>query len=109
MNHDEILAQCVGFEWDRYNTEKIRERHGVSPSECEQLFFNLPLIVEDDERHSQSEMRFYALGHTNAKRFLFVVFTIRNQKVRIISARDMNRKERKIYQTDEKENSSFQE
>ncbi|MFH1994388.1 MAG: BrnT family toxin, partial [Nitrospinota bacterium] len=75
--------------------------HGVSLSECEQAFFNIPLVVADDVKHSESENRFYALGQTDAERFLFLVFTVRKNKIRLISARDMNKKERRVYQSHE--------
>ena len=92
------LTGCTGFDWDEGNLLKNWERHGVSASECEQVFFNLPLIVEPDTSHSGSEARFFALGVTDSGRRLFVVFTIRRILVRVISARDMNRKERKEYE-----------
>jgi uncharacterized protein len=103
MDQWDLLEKTIGFDWDEGNTEKNWVRHGVSPSECEQVFFNLSMIVFDDARHSQSESRYYALGQTNAGRGLFVVFTIRRSLIRVISARDMNKKERKAYQN-EKEN-----
>jgi uncharacterized DUF497 family protein len=73
--------------------------HKVSGAECEQIFFNHPLVAASDERHSGEEDRYYALGHTDAGRLLFVVFTIREELVRPISARDMNRKERMVYES----------
>ena len=104
-----ILAECMEFEWDEHNAEKNWRKHRVIPSECEELFFNRPLVVEDDARHSARENRFYALGHTDAGRLLFVVFTVRKSKVRVISARDMNQKERKVYEEHEEENSEVPE
>jgi uncharacterized DUF497 family protein len=101
------LSECGGFEWDEGNTDKNRTKHGVSPPECEQIFLNLPLVVESDTLHSQVESRFYALGQTDAARRLFVVFTIRADRIRVISARDMNRKERRVYH--EKEDSEIRE
>jgi uncharacterized DUF497 family protein len=74
------------------------EKHGVSAPECEQIFFNKPLITGSDEKHSQQEARFYALGQADAGRLLFVVFAIRDDLIRVISARDMSRKERKVYE-----------
>ncbi|MBI4042171.1 MAG: BrnT family toxin [Deltaproteobacteria bacterium] len=93
------LLQCVGFEWDKHNAVKIWEKHQVSPSECEELFFNRPLVVVDDFKHSERENRYYALGHTDGGRMLFVAFTVRQKLIRLISARDMDRKERKVYQS----------
>lgn len=99
MKLEDLIAMCSGFEWDEGNLPKIGERHRVSGAECEQLFFNHPLVVARDEKHSGEEDRFYALGHTDSGRLLFVVFTIRKGLVRPISARDMNRKERKVYKS----------
>ena len=92
------LADCTGFQWDENNATKIWEKHAVTPMESEQAFFNRPLIVADDAKHSQGEQRYYALGQTDAGRLLFLAFTIRRTLIRIISARDMSRKERKVYQ-----------
>ncbi len=91
------IAQCTGFEWDDGNLLKNWERHRVSAAECEQIFFNRPLVTGPDERHSRREARFYALGHTDAGRLLFVVFTVRKAPIRAISAREMNRMERREY------------
>lgn len=91
------LEGVTGFEWDDGNSEKNEIKHGVSVSECEEVFFSEPLLVADDVRHSQDEQRYYALGQTAAGRRLFVAFTVRGAKIRVISARDMNRKEREIY------------
>ncbi len=104
MTPFDFLAKCTGFEWDSHNADKIWLKHHVSPSECEQVFFNLPLVVTDDVKHSEQENRFFALGQTDAERFLFIVFTIRKNKIRVISARDMSRKERRAYQSYEEEN-----
>jgi uncharacterized protein len=81
------------------NLPKIWEKHKVSGAECEQLFFNHPMVGARDEKHSGEEDRYFALGHTDMGRLLFVVFTIRKGWVRPISARDMNRKERKVYES----------
>jgi len=101
MANIDILAQCAGFEWDKHNAGKIWRKHHVSPSECEEIFFNRPLVVADDVRHSVKENRFYALGHTEAGRTLFVVFTVRGEHIRVIPARNMSRKERKVYRSHE--------
>jgi len=85
------------FDWDQGNLDKNWIKHQVSNSECEELFFNLPLLLSDDVRHSDQEDRYYALGQTNAGRMLFITFTIRSDRIRVISARDMNRQERKRY------------
>ncbi len=103
MNTFRVLEECIGFEWDRHNVEKNWRRHGVSPVECEQVFFNPPLVVVEDAGHSQAEMRFCALGKTDRGRKLFIAFTIRKGLVRVISARDMSRRERCAYEKHEKE------
>ena len=90
------LLEVIEFEWDQGNLEKNWLKHGVSPLECEQVFFNQPLVAPD-AKHSQNEERFFALGRTDMDRYLFLAFTVRGKKIRIISARTMNRKERKIY------------
>ncbi len=98
MDVYEWLAQATGFEWDAGNRDKNWETHRVSTAECEQIFFNLPLLVMPDTAHSQEEDRFYALGQTDAQRRLFVVFTMRGSLIRVISARVMNRREKKAYE-----------
>ena len=95
--HKEILSQCIGFDWDKGNIDKNLLKHKVSPAECEQIFFNHPLVAQDDIIHSRTEKRFYALGRTDSRRTLFIVFTVRNSLIRIISARDMSRKEREAF------------
>ncbi len=92
-----IFTNCIGFDWDEGNSEKNWILHQVSRNECEQVFFNAPIIVGDDVNHSQSELRWFLLGKADNKRLLFIVFTIRDRLIRIISARDMNKKERRIY------------
>ena len=98
MSNIDLLSKCTGFDWDEGNVEKNWISHKVTVAECEQIFFNLPLVVADDLKNSRKENRFYVFGQTNASRLLFLVFTIRRKLIRVISARDMNRKERKVYQ-----------
>jgi uncharacterized DUF497 family protein len=93
-----MFSKITGFQWDEGNLLKNWEKHGVTHLEAEQVFFNEPLIVEDDVKHSQDEPRWYGLGSTDANRMLMVVFTIRSTEIRVISARDMNRKERRVYE-----------
>jgi uncharacterized protein len=97
MDERDPLLGCVGFEWDEHNTAKNWDTHRVSFKECEELFFQEPLVVRDDVRHSGREIRYYALGKTAAARLLFVAFTIRGKRIRVISARDMSRREREVY------------
>ncbi len=95
------LNDCVGFEWDDGNRDKNWRKHRVTDSECEQLFFNELLIALEDVAHSRSEPRLYALGQSDAGRLLFVVFAIRDELVRVISARDMTRQETRRYQREQ--------
>jgi uncharacterized DUF497 family protein len=98
MDNIEKLLKCTGFEWNRGNIEKNWTKHNVSPVECEQAFFNEPLIILDDPEHSALEKRYAAFGRTDAGRLLVVIFTKRNTLLRVISARNMNRRERKFYE-----------
>ena len=97
------LLHCEGFDWDKGNFNKSWIKHKVSPSESEQIFFNEPFLILEDVEHSQQENRFYALGRTDAERLLFVSFIIRGNCIRVISARNMSRNERKEYLLYEKE------
>ena len=98
------LASVSGFDWDDGNRDKNWLVHKVAWVEAEEVFFNQPLLVYPDPLHSQSEERLYALGQTSADRRLFIVFTIRKNKIRVISARNMSKKERRIYDEAFKEN-----
>jgi hypothetical protein len=93
-----ILEECTGFQWDEGNADKNLVSHGVTRTESEQVFFNVPLLLAPDRQHSQTEDRYYGLGVTNMGRPLFVVFTVRRDLVRVISARDMSRRERRAYE-----------
>jgi len=92
-------TKITGFDWDEGNTRK-NEKHGVTMAEAEQTLFNAPLLVLEDSKHSNQETRFHALGKTDDKRLLHITFTVRHngEKIRVISARDMHRKERVIYE-----------
>ena len=100
-----VFAEIEGFDWDDGNVEKNQEKHGVSWKECEEVFLRKPLIVSEDVGHSQREKRFRALGQTDMGRKLFLVFTIRSSNIRIISARDMSRKERYAYEKTQEDSS----
>lgn len=97
MAEQHEFRKWEGFEWDEGNLLKNWERHQVSASECEQVFFNRPLVAGLDDQHSKTEARYHALGVTDAGRSLFVVFTIRSNKIRVVSAREINRRERKVF------------
>ena len=103
-----LLKECEGFQWDEGNSDKNWIRHQVTRFECEELFFNQPLIISEDSKHSKSESRFYSLGRTDSNRFLFISFTIRKKLIRVISARDMTTKERKKYEERIKRYSNLQ-
>jgi len=93
------LDRITGFDWDKGNARK-NEKHGVSMAEAEQVFFNQPLLLLEDGVHSQSEPRLHALGKTDAGRTSHITFALRRSGalVRVISARDMHRKERAFYE-----------
>ena len=89
----------TGFDWDQGNARK-HDKHGVSMAEAEQVFFNQPLLLLADMKHSQSESRFYALGKSGSGRVLQVTCTLRGRGslIRVISVRDRHRMERTIYE-----------
>jgi len=95
------LERFTGFQWDEGNIDKNLFKHDVENWECEQIFFNEPLIILNDPKHSLSENRWAAFGKTDTDRLLTVIFTRRDKLLRVISARDMNRKERKYYEKTE--------
>jgi uncharacterized DUF497 family protein len=101
-----LLESCVGFEWDEGNVRKNGGRHQVAPEEAEDFFFEEPLAVRGDVRHSKGEKRYYALGQTRRGRRLVVAFTVRGDLIRVISVRDMNRNEGNIYAKCEEESAS---
>lgn len=94
--------RIVGFDWDAGNARKNVDKHDVSQAEAEQVFFNEPLLTVPDARHSGEERRIHALGRTDDGRLLHVTFTLRQSdtKLRVISARDMSRRERSHYEQD---------
>jgi uncharacterized DUF497 family protein len=97
-----MRAEGRGFDWDEGNANKNWEKHGVTDSECEEIFFNRPLVVRYDPEHSAAERRWHALGTTDRGRRLLMVFTMRGQLVRVISGREMTRRERRFYASYEK-------
>lgn len=95
------LDQVNGFDWDGGNARKNADKHDVSGPEAEQMFFKQPLVVVGDPKHSKAEPRFHALGQTDGGRLLHLTFTLRAEgtRIRVISARDMSRRERRVYET----------
>ena len=100
------LALITGFDWDEGNAGKSVQKHSVLQSEAEQLFFNQPMLLLQDIAHSGEEARYHALGKTDDDRRLHVTFTLRAKGtlIRVISARDMNRKERSIHAQNQAQN-----
>lgn len=96
------LIQASSFEWDKGNKDKNWSKHKVTQKESEEIFFHRPLLIFPDPYHSEKEKRYLALGQTAKKRRLFLAFTYRSKKIRIISARSMSRRERKNYEQVEK-------
>ncbi len=101
MASDDPLEGCTGFDWDDGNLEKNWELHRVPFWEAEEVFFSEPLVVRPDREHSVSEVRYFALGQTDSGRRLFISFTTRGALVRVISARDMTRRELRAYEQKE--------
>ncbi len=93
----DMLNECTGFQWDEGNDAKNWDKNDVTCGECEQVFFNRPLIVKRDSEHSITEPRYFALGKTDADRLVFVAFTIRGTSIRVISARKMTTREQERY------------
>ncbi len=94
------LSKIIGFDWNEGNARKSQDKHGVTQAEIEQLFFNEPLLFLLDQKHNEEEARYHAYGKTDDGRKLHIAFTLREGGVliRVISARDMHRKERATYE-----------
>ena len=93
-----IFRQALAFEWDSGNRGKNFKEHKVTDQECEEVFFDPKKKILKDQLHSDREERFLLLGKTKMERLLFVAFTARGDKVRVISARDINKRERHLYE-----------
>jgi uncharacterized DUF497 family protein len=102
VDPEDLLERCTGFEWDDGNLDKNWELHRVSFWEAEEIFLNEPLVIAADLKHSESEPRFLALGQADSGRRLFVRFTVRGSLIRVISARDMTRREVSSYEQKKK-------
>ncbi|MBW1650041.1 MAG: BrnT family toxin [Deltaproteobacteria bacterium] len=102
-----VFEQLTGFQWDVGNINKNLIKHNVENRECEQIFFNSPLVILDDLKHSIAEKRQAAFGKTDKGRLLVIIFTERDSLIRVISARDMNRKERSFYNEKRQNHSEF--
>ena len=88
------FASFTGFDWDEHNRRKIRAGHAVEPSECEEVLLREPRVLRDDA-HSSHEPRYIAFGPTSTGRRLAVVFTVRGTRLRVVTARDQSRRERR--------------
>lgn len=95
-----MIAQgkIVEFEWDQGNINKSFQKHGISPNEAEEIFLDENILELEDVKHSQREKRLLALGVNLQKKLLFCSYTIRYNKIRIISVRVANKKERRLYE-----------
>ena len=93
-----LIAESIGFDWDEGNINKNWMKHRVSPPEAEEVFFNKPLLLLPDPKHSMKEQRYIAMGKTDKQRLLFVIWMARAKVIRVISARAMNEKERRMYE-----------
>jgi hypothetical protein len=98
------FSTITGFDWDDNNLYKNVVKHDVYDTEAEQVFFNHPLIIKHDVKYSQNEERYYGLGRTNHGRLLFISFTVRLKKIRVLSARDMTKKEVSVPENFQKTN-----
>ena len=94
------LTNITGFDWDDGNARKSEKKHDVSMVEAELVFFNDPLLLLEDAKYSQLENSHHTPGKTDEGRLLLITFTLRHsgEKIRVLLARDMRRKERKIYE-----------
>lgn len=97
-NFREIISELKSFDWNKWNIEKNLVKHKVYFQECEEVFFNRPFFKLIPLTEKTTEQRYYAFGITDRKRKITIVFTVRNKKMRVISARDMSEKERRIYE-----------
>jgi len=93
-----VHTKPIEFVWDKGNKDKNWLKHKVTNEECEEVFFDEDKKISKDKLHSGKEERFILLGKTKRGRILYTVFTTRNKEIRIISARDINRKEKKLYE-----------
>lgn len=92
------LSKITGFEWDKGNIDKSYLKHGITPNEAEEAFSDEKQLIFEDNKHSQIEKRFKIIGKSIQKKVLFISFTIRRNKVRIISARKASVRERRLYE-----------
>ncbi|MBI2600499.1 BrnT family toxin [Candidatus Daviesbacteria bacterium] len=92
------LSKITGFEWDKGNFDKSYQKHGITPNEAEEVFLDQDKLLQEDIKHSKQEVRYISLGKTTKGCVLLAVFTIRKHKIRVISVRKTNKKERRQYE-----------
>ncbi len=90
---------ALQFEWDRDKATTNERKHGVSFVEAVSVFADPLAVIFFDEWHSGDEDREIIEGRSSRDRLLLVSFTERGEAIRIISAREANKKERKDYET----------
>lgn len=93
-----MIKNVIGFEWDNGNKGKNFLKHSIKDEECEEIFFDYKKKILTDKIHSGKEERHILIGKTKKQKLIFLVFTIRKNKIRVISARDLNKKEYKLYE-----------
>ena len=103
----ERLYHILEFEWDSGNLDKSFKKHGVSPKESEEVFLDENVRIAKSIKSPLQEERHIAIGKTGSAKILFIVFTIREEKIRVISARMANKKEREVYEQKIKKNTSL--
>ena len=101
------LSKITGFEWNKGNIDKSYQKHGISIKEAEEAFLDKYVVLQEDIKHSEKEKRFIAISKTSQNKTLFSIFTIRDNKIRIISTRKANKKERRLYEEKIKANSKI--
>lgn len=92
------LSKIIAFEWDGWNIDKSYDKHGITPNETEEVFLDEDVKIEKDLKHQKQEERYIAIGKTTENKILFIVFTVRKDKIRVISGRQANKKEKEVYQ-----------
>ncbi|HZB88766.1 MAG TPA: BrnT family toxin [Terracidiphilus sp.] len=105
MGEKDPLAAWIGFDWDENHIAKNWDRHRVTPEEAEDIFFHDPFVLRSDQAHSAGEKRYFALGQTGKGRRLFAAFTVRRKRIRVVSVRDMSRRETEEYKCHEETDS----
>lgn len=96
------IPEPICFEWDKGNSDKSLKKHGVRNEEAEEVFFDDKSVLSEDIKHSQAEKRYQVVGKSEKKRLLSIIFTVRGELIRVVSAREASRKERRLYETENK-------